>query len=459
MKLPKVSLLRIVVLYVFLLIVVGVSAQDDYKKYIPIIRNHIYDNYKGMFKDAGGALKYPFVTPGSDQYSDVLWDWDSWLTNVAIRQILLENSSKEERDSLYKYEQGCILNFLNYGGMNGWIPFRITRNSVNREEWMTQVIAKHGSLYNTNMHKPCLAQHAAFLVQQNNGDAEWLRESFYFLQAFVNGYSNHYKHRVTGLYFWADAAGIGVDNDPSTYFRPSKSSGSILLNTFMYKELLAMEYLANELGLEEIAVIYQREAKALKANIQKHCWDSRDKFYYSVDLNLNAYEQPKEWWEIHSGGPAKYSCLIQRIDIWSGFLAMWSGVATETQARNIVDLHFHDKGRFNAPYGIRTLSPLEKMYDPRASGNPSSWLGPIWGVSNYLVFRGMVGYGYLDEAEEIVKKTILLFGRDIEKTGAMHEYYLPDNGMPVLNKGFQNWNYLVLNMIAWLEGNEVASEF
>lgn len=29
----------------------------------------------------------------------------------------------------------------------------------------------------------------------------------------------------------------------------------------------------------------------------------------------------------------------------------------------------------------------------------------------------------------------------------------------MLNRGFQNWNYLVLNMAAWYEGRPVAREF
>jgi len=95
----------------------------------------------------------------------------------------------------------------------------------------------------------------------------------------------------------------------------------------------------------------------------------------------------------------------------------------------------------------------------RASGNPSSWLGPVWGVSNYIVFRSLLNYGYTQEAKEMVQKTIMLFGKDFEKTGALHEYYLPDSGQPVLNSGFQNWNYLVMNMAAWLDGKPVISEF
>ena len=99
------------------------------------------------------------------------------------------------------------------------------------------------------------------------------------------------------------------------------------------------------------------------------------------------------------------------------------------------------------------------MYNVEASGNPSSWQGPVWIVANYLTFRGLVRYGFDNEARELAEKTILLLGRDYERFGALHEYYLPDNGEPVLNKGFQNWNLLVLNMAAWLEGKEVVTEW
>ena len=63
------------------------------------------------------------------------------------------------------------------------------------------------------------------------------------------------------------------------------------------------------------------------------------------------------------------------------------------------------------------------------------------------------------EARELAEKTILLLGRDYERFGALHEYYLPDNGEPVLHKGFQNWDLLVWNMAAWLDGKPFVTEF
>jgi putative isomerase len=134
-------------------------------------------------------------------------------------------------------------------------------------------------------------------------------------------------------------------------------------------------------------------------------------------------------------------------------------MATPEQAEIIVNKHFHDEKNLNAPYGIRTLSPQEKMYYVGASGNPSSWLGPIWIVSNYMTFSGLLNYGYEEEAREIAVKTVLLLGKDLSKSGGLHEYYLPNSGEPVLNKGFLNWNLLVANMIAWLEKDALIKEF
>ena len=60
----------------------------------------------------------------------------------------------------------------------------------------------------------------------------------------------------------------------------------------MYRELQAMAYLAGCLNLDDIAVSLEKEAAVLKGKVQEHCWDPRDRFYYSVDLNLLPVEKP-----------------------------------------------------------------------------------------------------------------------------------------------------------------------
>lgn len=412
-------------------------------KYIDALRGYMRGSYREMYREAGGIFPYKFLTPGSLSYDDVLWDWDSYFSNVALKQILIDAGADE--NEAQEYERGCVLNYLAFTDSDGFMPPMIARNSdINK--------LRPKDIYHENMHKPILAQHAAFLVKYGK-DAEWLRNDFQKLQCHINNYLNYHRHKATGLFYWQTDKMIGVDNDPGTFYRPDGSSGSVFLNCLMVKELEAMEYISERLGIADAAKLYRSEREKLIDAIREHCYDERDGFFYNVDLYLREID-PSEYY--HSGMPRHWDCLIQRIDVWSGFMALWAGAATEEQAERTVE-RYRDKKSFNCEGGVRTLSPQEKMYRVAASHNPSCWLGPVWGISNYLTFRGLLKYGYEKEARELCEKTIALFGRDILNCGAMHEYYSPE-GEPVINKGFQNWNMLVLNMIYWYEGRQCVEE-
>ena len=46
-------------------------------QHIDRITDFVCKDYHLMYRESGGEIPYPFLTPGSDQYSDILWDWDS----------------------------------------------------------------------------------------------------------------------------------------------------------------------------------------------------------------------------------------------------------------------------------------------------------------------------------------------------------------------------------------------
>lgn len=398
------------------------------------ILQYAKDNYKKMFRQPGGQLKYTFIAPGS-YYANQLWDWDSWLTDIALHQIAEENFSE--------YAYGCIRNFLEHMDAYDRIPMMIAPDKQLPLELTLDA----------NGHKPCLVQHAAFLTQQNGGDATWIEPWFPRLKAFVDGYIRHHRHEC-GLYFWIDDCGLGVDNDPCTFYRPLRSSASIFLNCLMYKELEALVYIGKILG-EDVSS-YEEEAANLKTAVREQCYDEKDGMYYSVDLNLLPVD-PNSF--LHKGAPRHWQGLIQRIGVWSGFMAMWAGIATPEQAERMVKENLLDEKGFWAPWGVRSLSKYEKMYAIKNSGNPSCWLGPIWGIANYMVFRGLLKYGYTEEARILAQKTVDLFNKDIAETGEIHEYYDPESGAPIRNPGFQSWNLLSVNMIAWLQGEKTVEEF
>lgn len=401
------------------------------KEYENLIEKYVKENAEKVFREPNGYLKHRYLVPGS-VYSQSLWDWDSWLTDMAVAGVA-------SADNLIDYEKGCILNFLEYMDELGRLPVFISPTVMQPE---------FDKKNEKNIHKPCLVQHALFISERAE-DFEWLRNIFGKIKRFIGFYMKYCRHE-NGLYFWLDDSATGVDNDPCVFYRPNKSSANIYLNSLMYRELLAMSEISAKLGFEDLRNKYKEEADNLKSAMQTLLWDERNGFYYSADLNLRPIDPNAG---LHRGYPRHWSSVIQKTDVWTGFMAMWSGVATAEQAERMVKENYLDKRTFNSPYGIRTLSKLEQMYLIVKSGNPSCWLGPIWGISNYMTFEGLLNYGYIDEARELAIKTVNLFGRDVKENGEFHEYYDPETGEGVNNPGFQSWNLLVLNVVEWLRKN------
>jgi len=431
---------------------------NEMQQYSRLCREQVCSDYKQMYRNGGvGAFVYPYLTPGSKSYANVLWDWDSWLSDIALRQIITAVGTHADSQEALVYEQGCVLNFLNYTDSDGYMPIGIDQNTDPR-------LVRPENAFETNQHKPVLAQHAAFLTREMGGDASWLNGKFERMVAFIGSYQQHYRHAETGLFYWKDDMAIGVDTDPSAFFRPKGSSASIYLNCLMYRELLAMEYLATKLNQHELATQYHDDADSLCAAVRRYCWDEHDGMYYSVDIGLLPAKPRQQMFfghpfMLHEGAPRSYPCLIQRIGSWTGFMTLWAGIATPEQAERMVRDNLLDERTFWAPYGIRTLSKMEAMYNMEATHNPSNWNGPIWGISNYMVFRGLVRYAMNDVARQLAEHTVALYGKDILQNGSLHEYYNPDTGEGIINPGFQNWNYLVLNMLSWMEEKKIVEEF
>ncbi|MFI5913269.1 MGH1-like glycoside hydrolase domain-containing protein [Dactylosporangium sp. NPDC051541] len=419
-------------------------------RYASLLSAHILAKSQEMTREPVGIIQHPFLVPSSPDspyYSGHLWDWDSWLASVVLAQVEAETG---QTGRFAQYQEGCILNFLDHA-RDGFIPIQLNPEGTLRHgDFGTE--AEYAK--NQNTHKPVLVQHAA-LLSRRRGDAEWLRPHRPKLEAFLNGYLTRHFHAETGLVHWQTDFAVGVDNDPSVYYRPARSTAAIYLNSLMYRELLAYGELLEQLGEVKDSVRWRRRAQDLADAIHAHCWDERDGTFYSADLALRPVDDG-DW--LHSGAPRAWSSLLLRVDNWSSFLPMWAGLATQEQAERMVR-RVRDQRTFAANYGIRSLSRLEKMYDLRASNNPSNWLGPIWGITNYLVFRGLVKYGFDDDARDLAGKTVRLFGRDLETTGCLHEFYHPDSGEPIMTRNFQNWNFLVLQMIAWLDDRPMVTEF
>ncbi len=413
--------------------------EKEYINYVNDLKKYIIGNVDKLLKEPRAFIKYPFIDPGS-VYDGNIWDWDTYWSVYGLLG-LFDEFSKDLQEKLIKHCKGNVYNFLDHQLEDGYIPMMI--EVADWTEPYLNMMHKKGHIM--NMHKPFLCQQIQ-LISNHIDDYSWISSHVNQLKSYFECYDKHYYFENSGLYVWADDIMIGMDNDPATFGRPPFSTANIYLNSFMVSELKAMATILNKTGDQNLAKDFDHKAEQLTQAIQRECWDNRDEFFYSVDVDIKT--RKFDWF--HEGLGVFWKTLPIRIQTWSGFIPMWSGIASKEQAESLVR-HFKDEKSFYSPYGITTLAKNEKMFDLSVTNNPSNWLGPIWLVANYVVFKGMLDYGFREEATLMCKNSLKLLGEDLKKTGSLHEYYNPMTGEAIMNGGFINWNILALNMVKELE--------
>lgn len=391
-----------------------------------------------LLKAPQGQLKHPYVVPGAGMYENQLWDWDSYWSTRALLALTRQGDAPLRR-RVWEHGRGCLQNFLDHQAASGAVPILIAPDNPDAFHCLD---APDGRL---NQAKPVLAQFALLLAEEA-GEFDWLAPLHEPLQRFHRRWEERYRSDV-GLLVWGSDVATGVDNDPTTYGRPEFSSANLLLNCLYIADLEAMAAVSERLGRTSAVADARARAARLGELVRAHCWDARDRFFYTVDVQCRD-RRAELIPGARRGMDLGWSSLPLRIQMFTGFLPLWCGAATKEQAEILVAEHYRNPDTFFAPAGVRTLSRREPMYSLAASSNPSNWIGPVWGLPNYLVWRGLRRYGFATDATELARKTVRLFSDDLASSGTLHEYYNPETRQPIMNPGFMDWNALAIEMIA-----------
>ena len=72
----------------------------------------------------------------------------------------------------------------------------------------------------------------------------------------------------------------------------------------------------------------------------------------------------------------------------------------------------------------------------KSAGNPSNWLGAVWVIANYCVYKGLARYSKVELAEKLKEATFKLLNKNLEERGDFFESYHPDSGEPFMHAGF-----------------------
>jgi putative isomerase len=272
------------------------------------------------------------------------------------------------------------------------------------------------------MFKPFLAQ-LAVLGSQQTGSYEWLRaEDYARLQKYVDRWFA-YDADHNGLPTWNSSDASGMDNQISrsgnldSYF-----DEGVDLACYLYRELDAMSIIAGKLGKTKDEAEYKDHAKRLAKLINDVFWDEKDGFYY--DRNEKTGE-------------------LIRLKSVAGFFPLWAGVASPEQARRLIREHLMNAKEFWIAYPVPTYAATEPDFYEGTLHGECNWRGNTWIPSNYMIFHGLMRYGFDKEAQELADKT---YDMALNHNDVTREYYNSETGQGYGMNPFWGWSSLAYVM-------------
>jgi hypothetical protein len=198
------------------------------------------------------------------------------------------------------------------------------------------------------------------------------------------------------------------------------------LNVMLVNEAKSLAEMAQELGYTDEYQYWKEEAANRTDSINECMWDTETEFYYHVDKNDHDFS-------FNTSNDLKRKEIV-------GFLPLWAGVASDQQAMKLVQ-HLTNTSEFWRSYGVPSLSASDSYYNPTGY-----WNGPVWVQWQYLIFRGLLRYGYVNEAQQLAERVFENVIQQLKTNHYFWELYSPDDNWGGWHKNYI-WTGIVARML------------
>lgn len=283
---------------------------------------------------------------------------------------------------------------------NGYINYRTG-------SWLDEIIEHNGELTSSAPWYSWLNYEVYLLT----GDKQFLEEMYESSVKFYEFYISNRDKDNDGLCEWGGHAVLESVRDALVAVWDQvawpASFEALDLNCMLVMEAKSLEAMALELGRTAEAEKWKEDHQKRTDLINKYCWDAETGFYYNVNKEDHSFT-------------FKETNDLKRMEI-IGFLPLWAGIANPDQAKRVVG-HLTNPGKFWRKFGIPSLAADDSYYNDKGY-----WNGPVWVQWNYLILRGLMDYGYENEAKELVDKVSSVMYDRLAKDHNLWEFYSPDD--------------------------------
>ncbi len=304
-----------------------------------------------------------------------MWLWDSAFNSMGLCH--LSKTLGEE----------AILALLAKQREDGKLPLAAQPGVSKQEEQESQPPVVAWAV----MRQFAQSEDTAFLKQVYPGLARYL------------GWFEANRKQDNGLFGWhvrsdddavrgARGGESGMDNSPR--FDEITAMTAVDLSSYMAAEYRALSRMARYLEKRDESVEWQKRAAAIGELVNELLWDDEDRFYYDLD---------------QEGQPIFLKTI-------AGLLPLHARIPDRDQAESL-RMHVTSNHEFWTHFPLATVARDEEPF------SKDMWRGPTWLNLNQLLYYALDGYGFLEEARGLARRSIEEVCHWYVRTGCIYEYY------------------------------------
>lgn len=386
--------------------------------------------YKLMLKNRRVTDGYQFTVPSPDTYP-YQWFWDSCFHSIILSYFNIEDSKKE------------ILSLLSRQFKNGLIPHMIYWDAKVKSTFPK---IKWGLDGTSSITQPPMVAYAVWEIYQKDKGKEFLAGVYPGLYHYYRYLLSERDPRENHLVGILSPDESGEDNSPrfdipqglpakhtiyesnAKRFQLAEQNikcdfdapfcmknffwvKDVPFNAITIRNLEIMAGIAEVLEFKEDVEFFRKKKKQMVGAMKKLmfedglCWSTYGEDYKKI-----------------------------KVKTWAIFAPLFAGILSPEEASDLVKKEFYGQD-FKTRFMMPTVSTDEPAFDP-----DGFWRGPVWIGTNWFVYKGLVDYGFFEEAEMLKRASMEL----LEKSG-FREYFNPLTGKGLGARNF-TWCGLVLDM-------------
>ncbi len=247
---------------------------------------------------------------------------------------------------------------------------------------------------------PIIAQ-GVWDVFERHGDADFLEACYEPLGRFIAWWFAERDRNENGLLEWwkderdelCHCGESGMDNSPR--FDQPGLDEAVDLNSYVVREMNLLARMAAALGKRDEEQQWRQHAAELAGLVNERLWNEEVGLYFDRRAADGEFVAIK-------------TC--------ASLAPLYAGIPPFERATRLVE-HLTDPDEFWTPLPVPSVAVDEPTH------SDDMWRGSSWLNYNYLIYRGLLEYGFRDEAAELRRRTMVQIQHWYEQRGAIYEFY------------------------------------